>query len=80
MNELGLTRRTFMKTLTVAGVSVAVFGLSGCAPEASASAKGGFKPGTYTAFGQGKFGPVHVEATFSEDAITAVAVTQHEET
>ena len=82
MNELGLnglTRRNFMKTLTVAGVSVAVFGLSGCAPTAGASTKG-FKAGTYTASGQGKFGPVHVEATFSEDALTAVAVTKHEET
>lgn len=79
MNEIGLTRRSFMKTLTVAGVSVAVFGISGCAPSANASSQG-FKAGTYTAFGQGKFGPVHVEATFSEDALTSVAVTKHEET
>lgn len=74
-----LSRRSFVKTMTVAGVSMAVFGITGCSPSNNSGA-GSFKPGTYTASSQGKFGPVHVEATFSEDALVSLSVTDHEET
>lgn len=82
MNNIGITRRSFVKATTIAGISAAVFGLSGCAPKASdpLSSTTGFKAGTYTAARQGKFGPVQVEATFSEQALESLAVIQHEET
>lgn len=40
----------------------------------------GYTAGTYTAQAQGNNGPVTVSVTFTEDAITAVEVTEHEET
>ena len=40
----------------------------------------GYTAGTYTAQAQGNNGPVTVSVTFSEDAITAVEVTEHGET
>lgn len=74
-----VSRRNFVKTMTVAGVSVAVLGLGGCAPAADRK-EGSFKAGTYSASSQGKFGPVEVEVEFSESAITNVRVAKHEET
>lgn len=84
MNQFAsLSRRSFMRTATIAGVGVAVLGLTGCAPSkpaASASSGLAYTAGTYTASSQGKFGPVTVQATFTNDAIANVEVTDHEET
>ena len=41
---------------------------------------GKFTAGTYTASATGKNGPVTVEVTFSEDAMTDIKVTDHTET
>lgn len=80
-NVSGLSRRNFVKGATVAGVGMAVFGLAGCAPKASSdSSELSFKPGTYTATGEGKFGPLVVDVTFSENAITDIKFGDHEET
>ncbi|MFR8977467.1 MAG: FMN-binding protein [Christensenellales bacterium] len=53
-----------------------------CLDEASGAAAwdGKFTAGTYTASATGKNGPVTVEVTFSEDAMTAIQVTDHTET
>ncbi|WP_281653877.1 FAD-dependent oxidoreductase [Eggerthella sinensis] len=76
-----MSRRSFMALTAIAGVQTAVFGLSGCAPKGSSTESGtGFKPGTYTGTGEGKFGTVVVETTFSEEGITNIALTDHEET
>ena len=82
MDNLGITRRSFVKATAIAGVSAAVFGLAGCAPTTAGTlaATGGFKPGTYTAASQGKFGPVNIEATFSESALESIVIGEHEET
>lgn len=78
-----MTRRNFVKTATVAGVGVALFGAAGCAPKADGAGVGaggaGFTAGTYTAEMPGKFAPVKVQATFSNDAIEQVEVISHEE-
>lgn len=80
MNERLVTRRSFLKTATVAGVSVAVFGLGGCAPAQKNQTQGGYKAGTYTASSNGKFAPVTVEMTFDEGSIQSARVVAHEET
>ena len=53
-----------------------------CLDEASGAAAwdGKFTAGTYTASATGKNGPVTVEVTFSEDAMTDIQVTDHTET
>ena len=53
-----------------------------CLDEASGAAAwdGKFTAGTYTASATGKNGPVTVEVTFSEDAMTDIKVTDHTET
>ena len=53
-----------------------------CLDEASGAAAwdGKFTAGTYTASATGKNGPVTVEVTFSEDAMTDIQVTNHTET
>lgn len=78
----GFTRRSFVSVAAIAGVQMAVFGLAGCSPQEGGGTQAavGFTPGSYTAEGQGKFGPVIVETTFTEDAITSVKVIEHEET
>lgn len=43
-------------------------------------AEGAYTPGTYTAEGMGKIGPVKVEVTFSADKIESVTVAEHTET
>lgn len=79
-NGTPMSRRTFMKTATIAGVSIAVFGLSGCAPAATSEQQTSFTAGTYTASAQGKFAPVTVEMTFESDSIASAKVAKHEET
>lgn len=76
MTTFDISRRTFVKAASIAGVSAAIFGLSGCAPKTSTalSSTGAFVPGTYTAAGQGKFGPVTIEATFSKTARNSIAL------
>lgn len=79
-----MSRRTFLAGATLAGVNLAVFGLSGCAPKTPAAATGtdtlAFTPGTYTGTGEGKFGPLTLQATFTDSAITDIAICEHEET
>lgn len=78
---MGISRRNFVKTATVAGIGVAVFGLSGCAPKGSSDSDTlSFKAGTYTGTGEGKFGPLQLEATFSDNAITDIKFVDHGET
>lgn len=43
-------------------------------------AEGAYTPGTYTAEGMGKIGPVKVEVTFSADKIESVTIAEHTET
>lgn len=79
-----MSRRTFLAGATLAGVNLAVFGLSGCAPKTPAAATDtdtlAFTPGTYTGTGEGKFGPLTLQATFTDIAITDIAIGEHEET
>ncbi|WP_452040581.1 FAD-dependent oxidoreductase [Adlercreutzia rubneri] len=81
---LPMTRRTFLAGATLAGVNLAIFGLSGCAPKTPAAITGSpslsFASGTYTGTGTGKFGPLVLEATFSDNAITDIVIGEHEET
>ena len=76
-----MSRRTFLAGATLAGVNLAVFGLSGCAPKTPAAATGtdtlAFTPGTYTGTGEGKFGPLTLQATFTDSAITDIAIGEH---
>ena len=69
-----MSRRTFLAGVTLAGVNLAVFGLSGCAPKTPAAATGtdtlAFTPGTYTGTGEGIFGPLTLQATVTDSAIT----------
>lgn len=44
------------------------------------AAEGAYTPGTYTAEGTGKIGPVKVEVTFAADKIESVKVLEHTET
>lgn len=78
-----LSRRSFIRSTTIAGIGVAVLGLAGCAPKKPAASEGAaraYTAGTYTANSQGKFGPVTIQATFSNEAIENIEVTDHEET
>ena len=81
---LPMTRRTFLAGATLAGVNLAIFGLSGCAPKTPTATTGSpslsFASGTYTGTGTGKFGPLVLEATFSDNAITDIVIGEHEET
>ena len=73
-------------SIAMAGVFglAAVLGLANCAPADSgtpaAEGEGIFTPGTYTGSAPGKNGDVTVEVVLSSDAITAVTVTDHQET
>ena len=78
-----LSRRSFIRSTTIAGIGVAVLGLAGCAPKKPAASEGAaraYTAGTYPASSQGKFGPVTIQATFSNEAIENIEVTDHEET
>ena len=79
MNQAPISRRAFVRTATIAGITVAAFGIAGCAPKAE-GAEGAYRAGTYSASGQGKFGPVEVEVAFSDKAIEKVDVVKLEET
>lgn len=74
-----VTRRRFIKTVAVAGMGVALFGSAGCAPATGGGKGESFKAGVYTSEMPGKFAPVKVETTFTEDAIADVKIVQHEE-
>ena len=76
-----VSRRSLVAGASIAGVSVALFGLPfSRAAKASDTSSKAYQPGTYTAAADGKFGPVHVSVTFSGDAITDVVVGDNEET
>lgn len=78
-----LSRRSFIRNTTIAGIGVAVLGLAGCTPDKPTTSSDTALPytaGTYTASSQGKFGPVTIQATFSNEAIENIEVTDHEET
>ncbi|MEA5020294.1 MAG: FAD-dependent oxidoreductase [Gordonibacter sp.] len=79
VHATGISRRSFIAGAAIAGVNVALFGLGGCAPTPAKTA-GGYTVGTYTGTGQGKFGPVTIESTFTDSAIESVKVAVHEET
>ena len=84
------TRRGFLKgTLAVAGAAslagLATGSLTGCAEDSGNTGEKGAEPlsfiaGTYEGTATGKHGPIVVEATFTTDAIEAVAVKSHTET
>ena len=60
-----------------------MLGLAGCTPDKPTTSSDTALPytaGTYTASSQGKFGPVTIQATFSNEAIENIEVTDHEET
>ena len=71
------------KALAAIGLS-AVLCLGGCsgsgASASSGSAESKFKAGTYSGSAAGKNGDVKVDVTLSADKITAVKVTEHQET
>ncbi len=78
-----LSRRTFIAGATLAGVNMAIFGLSGCAPKGDdpkASEGLSFKAGTYTGEGEGKFGKLTLETTFSDTALVDIKIGEHDET
>lgn len=76
-----LSRRSFVSAATVAGVSMAVFGLAGCAPKAASEKSGSsFASGTYAGQADGKFDYIKVEVDCSADAIEAVRVVESNET
>ena len=71
-----------MKLLSVLLVVVMLAGLAaGCGQKAPAAASGAsYTAGTYTATADGNNGPVTVEVTVSDTAITSVKVTDQAET
>ncbi len=78
-------RRRFTALSAAALASMALFGASGCAqPQTKTASTGngsaGYTAGTYTAQANGKKGPVTVEATFTDDAIESIRVTESKET
>ncbi len=79
-NRVVLSRRTFVGAAFVAGVQVAVFGLSGCAPKRTSESSESYKAGTYTGIADGKFDSVSVSVDFSETSIEAVRVNDHRDT
>lgn len=77
----GMSRRTFIGASAVAGVQLAFFGLTGCAPQAGGSATtSSYAPGTYTGTADGKFDAITVEADFTESEISAVRIVEHRDT
>ena len=89
MGTPGLSRRSFVRTVTLAGVSIAVLGSArpgvvhaneSRAGESDASTGQHYAAGTYSASFLGKFAPVTVEVTFDETSIVSVKVVSHEET
>lgn len=58
-----------------------LFSVVGCSSTATTTgSKSLYKAGTYTAIGEGRNGPIVVQTTFSNDAITAVKVVSQNET
>ncbi|MBS5450231.1 MAG: FAD-dependent oxidoreductase [Coriobacteriia bacterium] len=80
----GMNRRTFVAGATLAGVGMAVLGLPTIAPVRTAHAAPAnaltFTAGTYTGTGQGKFGPLTLEVTFTDSELTDIVVKDHAET
>lgn len=78
----GMTRRTFIGGASIFAASALTMGLSGCAPSGgdSQAATQSYTAGTYTASFDGKNSAVEVSVTFSEDAITDIAIGEHYET
>lgn len=93
-NRFTPTRRSFIQgTIALAGAAglagLSAGALTGCSTDGTRTASTGnggagapvsFEPGTYTGYGEGKHGPIVVEATFTNDAIESVVVKKHAET
>lgn len=76
-----ISRRSFITTASVAGIGVALLGLQGCSPAKSRSDESlTFTAGTYTGTGEGKFGTLTLETTFTSSALTDITIKDHEET
>lgn len=73
-----ISRRNFVRTMAIAGVGAAVFGMTGCGSPQQAESS--LQSGTFTGSGHGKFGPVAVELSFDGTSITDAKVVSHEET
>ncbi|MCR5089825.1 MAG: FAD-binding protein [Oscillospiraceae bacterium] len=72
-----LTRRDFLKGTAAGALGLAALGVAGVP---AAKAEGMYKPGKYQATAYGNLSYVTVECTFSEDALTDVAILSQEET
>lgn len=78
---LAMDRRSFVKGGAALLASTALFGFAGCAPQGGGASGGStFTPGTYSAEGLGKNGPIFVECELSEEGLVSVTVTKHDET
>ena len=75
MKHMNWTR--IVSFLVIVGIAAAV--LVGCVTPGAKSTQS-YKPGTYTAVGQGNYGDVEVSVTFSTDTIVSVVVGNHSET
>ena len=78
------TPPTFLARPTLPRLNHAILRQYRCAPKTPAATTGSpslsFASGTYTGTGTGKFGPLVLEATFSDNAITDIVIGEHEET
>ena len=69
-----------VRSIIAAAAVLAMTACSSSSSAASAGADGIYNAGTYTGSADGKNGPVTVEVTVSDTAITEVKVTEHQET
>lgn len=80
-----MNRRTFCGSAAIAGVTLGLFGLGGCAPQKAAktpttteavkpteTAEGTWKPGTYTADVKGHNAPFTMTCTFTDNELTDI--------
>lgn len=77
-----MSRRSFVRTAAFAGLcaGLGTYGLAGCnAPTTSQKTAAAWKAGTYSADVVGHNAPFTVSVTFSDDAITAIDASSHQE-
>ena len=69
-----MNRRTFVGSAAIAGVTLGLFGLGGCAPRMAADDPNGtWKAGTYTADVNGHNAPFTMTCTFTGDKLTDIS-------